>query len=207
MLADAPQPALRPHPDQDLRAVRQALVRSPPTSTGRCRITAFYNSQGADARRDMGDLLEQFRSRRPDFTYRLLDLDRSPALAGKYRRLELQHRRPRGRRGPGAPARDRRGGDHRRAAQPVSRSKVRTLCFVTGHGERSPEDTDERAGYSGGRQGAVARALRRRCADDASARGRAVALHRRHSRRPVARISCPARPMRCCATCTPAGAC
>ena len=48
------------------------------------RITAFYNSQGADSRRDMADLLEQFSVAAPNFTYRLLDLDRSPAAAQKY---------------------------------------------------------------------------------------------------------------------------
>src|SRR5579862_3742536 len=48
------------------------------------RITAFYNSQSGDQRRDVADLLEQFHTAAPNLTYRLLDLDRSPALANKY---------------------------------------------------------------------------------------------------------------------------
>lgn len=111
------------------------------------RVTAFFNSQSADARRDMADLLEQFAVAAPDFTYRLLDLDRSPALAGKYGVssynsgvLEVGEDRVRLRAIDEA--------ELTAAMLSLSRDTARAVCFLTGHGERSPQDTDERAGYS-----------------------------------------------------------
>ena len=47
-------------------------------------ITVFYSSQDAAQRREMFDLLEQFRSASPQIQFRLHDLDRSPGLANRY---------------------------------------------------------------------------------------------------------------------------
>lgn len=111
------------------------------------RITAFYNSQGNDARRNMADLLTQFEVAAPDFSFRLLDLDRSPALAGKYGVssynsgiLEVGEDRLR--------LRTIDEGEITAALLSLSRDRTRTVCFLTGHAERSPADADERAGYS-----------------------------------------------------------
>jgi ABC-type uncharacterized transport system involved in gliding motility auxiliary subunit len=112
------------------------------------QITVFYNSQSSDARRDMADLLEQFHVAAPDLTYRMFDLDRSPAIAGKYGVssynsgvLEVGDERVR--------LRTVDEGEVTAALLSLSRNRARLVCFVTGHGERSPDDTDERAGYSG----------------------------------------------------------
>lgn len=111
------------------------------------RVTAFYNSQGADSRRDMGDLLEQFAVAAPDFTYRLVDLDRSPALAAKYHVSSYNT----GVLEAGGDVVRLRAVDEAEvtaALLSLSRTRARTVCFVTGHAERSPEDNDERGGYS-----------------------------------------------------------
>ena len=111
------------------------------------RVTAFFNSQGADSRRDMKDLLEQFSVAAPNFTFRLLDLDRSPALAGKFGVSSYNT----GVLEAGEDLIRLRAVDEAEltaALLSLSRSKPRTVCFVTGHAERSPGDTDERAGYS-----------------------------------------------------------
>ena len=111
------------------------------------RVTAFYNSQGNDSHRDMADLLEQFEVAAPDFTFRLVDLDRSPALASKYNVssyntgvLEVGDEQVR--------LRSVDEGEITAALLSLSRARARTVCFVTGHAERSPEDADERSGYS-----------------------------------------------------------
>lgn len=111
------------------------------------RVTAFYNSQSADSRRDMNDLLEQFAVASPHFTYRLLDLDRSPALAGKYRVSSYNS----GVLEAGEDIVRLRAIDEAEltaAMLSLSRARSRTVCFLTGHGERNPEDNDERSGYS-----------------------------------------------------------
>jgi ABC-type uncharacterized transport system involved in gliding motility auxiliary subunit len=117
------------------------------------RITVFYNSQTGDMRRDMADLLEQFRAAAPDFSFRMFDLDRSPAAAQKYGVssyntgvLEVGDDR--------VPLRAIDEGEITAALLGLSRDRERTVCFVTGHSERSPADDDERGGYS-----AVAKAL------------------------------------------------
>jgi len=119
------------------------------------RVTVFYNSQTGDLRRDIADLLEQFRAAAPTLTYRMLDLDRSPAEASKlgvssYNTGVLE------------------AGEDRIALRMIDEAEVtaallalsrvgeRAVCFLTGHGERSPGDDDERAGYS-----ALAKALTR----------------------------------------------
>jgi ABC-type uncharacterized transport system involved in gliding motility auxiliary subunit len=119
------------------------------------RVTVFYNSQTGDMRRDMADLLEQFRAAAPDFSYRMFDLDRSPAAAQKYGVssyntgvLEVGDDR--------ITLRAIDEGELTAALLGLSRDKARTVCFVVGHAERSPADDDERGGYS-----AVAKALTR----------------------------------------------
>lgn len=112
------------------------------------RITVFYNSQMGDQRRDMADLLEQFRTAAPNLTYRMLDLDRSPALANKYGISSYNT----GVLEVGDDVARLRSIDEAEITNlllSVSRQRVRTVCFVTGHGERDPENADERAGYSG----------------------------------------------------------
>jgi ABC-type uncharacterized transport system involved in gliding motility auxiliary subunit len=119
------------------------------------RVTAFYNSQESGRRREFVDLLDQFRSHSSHFTYRLLDLDRSPGLAKKYGVssyntgvLESAER-----------ALALRALDEQEitgAILKISRRQHRAVCFVTGHGERSPRNTSEREGYS-----EVAKALER----------------------------------------------
>ncbi len=111
------------------------------------RVTAFYNSQAGDLRRDMADLLEQFRAVMPEFSYRLLDLDRSPALAAKYQVATYNT----GVLEAGEDVVRLRAIDETEltaALLSLSRSDERMVCFVTGHGERSPNDTDQRGGSS-----------------------------------------------------------
>jgi ABC-type uncharacterized transport system involved in gliding motility auxiliary subunit len=111
------------------------------------RITAFYNSQMGDQRRDTADLLDQFRTFAPQFTYRMLDLDRSPALANKYGVSSYNS----GVLEAGDDTVVLRSIDEAEitnALLSLSRRRARTVCFVTGHGERDPQNTDERAGYS-----------------------------------------------------------
>lgn len=111
------------------------------------RITVFYNSQMGDQRRDTADLLDQFSAAAPNITYRMLDLDRSPALANKYGIssyntgvLEVD--------GDVAMLRSVDEAEITNVLLSLSRQRARTVCFVIGHGERDPESNDERAGYS-----------------------------------------------------------
>ncbi len=114
---------------------------------GTARITAFYSSQEGDQRRDMLDLLEQFRAAAPQIEFRLLDLDRSPGLAKRYGVssyntgvLEVGERL--------IPLRSIDESEIANALLALSQHRTRTLCFVIGHGERSPQSNDERSGYS-----------------------------------------------------------
>jgi hypothetical protein len=111
------------------------------------RITVFYNSQESGQRRQLEDLLQLFTDASSQISYRLLDLDRSPALAKKYSISSFNT-------------------GVMEAAQQVhqlttvdeeeitngllklTRPQPRTLCFVAGHGEHSPQDSGERTGYS-----------------------------------------------------------
>jgi hypothetical protein len=125
------------------------------TLTQPVRITAFFSSQDSGQRRDMLDLLEQFRGASPHIDFRLADLDRSPGLATRYgvssyntgvlesngRVLALQSIDE---------------GEITNALLKLSSKAVRALCFLTGHGERNPRDNSDRAGYS-----EVAKALER----------------------------------------------
>ena len=111
------------------------------------RITVFYNGQSGDLRRDMADLLEQFQAAAPDLSYRMFDLDRSPALAGKYNVTGYNS----GVLEVGDDVVRLRAIDEAEitaALISLSRTRPRGVCFLIGHGERSPTDDDERAGYS-----------------------------------------------------------
>jgi ABC-type uncharacterized transport system involved in gliding motility auxiliary subunit len=110
-------------------------------------ITVFYNSQMGDQRRDMADLLEQFHTAAPNLTYRLLDLDRSPALANKFGIssyntgvIEIDDEV--------AMLRSIDEAGITNVLLSLSRQQARSVCFVTGHGERDPQNSDERSGYS-----------------------------------------------------------
>jgi gliding motility-associatede transport system auxiliary component len=111
------------------------------------RITFFYNSQESGQRRQMEDVLRLFTQESPQISYRLLDLDRSPALAKKYGVSTFN---------TGVVERDGevleiKGVDEEEitnALLKLTRRTARTLCFVTGHGEHSPLDPSDRNGYS-----------------------------------------------------------
>jgi gliding motility-associatede transport system auxiliary component len=111
------------------------------------RITVFYNSQQGDQRRNTADLLDQFATAAPNLQYRLLDLDRSPALANKYGISSYN---------TGVvemgdevlPLRSIDEGEITSVLLSLSRTHPRGVCFVTGHGERDPQNADERSGYS-----------------------------------------------------------
>lgn len=119
------------------------------------RITVFFNSQSGDQRRDIADLLEQFSNAAPNLTYRMLDLDRSPALANKYGVSSYNT----GVLEVGDDVAMLRSIDEAEVTNvllSLSHQRARTVCFVTGHGERDPASADERAGYT-----EVAKALER----------------------------------------------
>ena len=111
------------------------------------RITVFYNAQEHGQRRQMEDLLQLFANASPQISYRLVDLDRSPALAKKYGVSSFNtgvleaagQRRPL------------KGVDEEQIADALlrlTRHEVRQLCFITGHREHSPQDAGDRSGYS-----------------------------------------------------------
>jgi ABC-type uncharacterized transport system involved in gliding motility auxiliary subunit len=110
-------------------------------------ITAFYNAQEHGQRLQMEDLLQLFADASRYITFRLVDLDRSPALAKKYGIssfntgvLEI-----------GGKIRQLKSIDEEQitdALLRLTRHQVRQLCFVTGHHEHSPHDSSDRSGYS-----------------------------------------------------------
>ncbi len=111
------------------------------------RVTAFYNAQESQQRRQMEDVLQLFADASRRITYRLLDLDRSPALAKKYNVgsfntgvIETDNE-----------LRELRTIDEEEITNGLlrlTRREKRTLCFITGHGEHSPKDAGDRSGYS-----------------------------------------------------------
>jgi ABC-type uncharacterized transport system involved in gliding motility auxiliary subunit len=119
------------------------------------RITAFYSGQESERRREMVDLLEQFAAASPHVRFRLVDLDRSPALAEKYHVSSYNTGALEG----GDRTLGLRAIDEEEIASALlklTRSGPRTVCFLTGHGEHRPESNDERTGYS-----EIAKALER----------------------------------------------
>ena len=119
------------------------------------RITAFYNSQEGEQRRQMADVLQLFHDASPRISYQLLDLDRSPALAKKYNVSSFNT----GAIETDGQLRELRSIDEEEITNGLlrlTRLEARTLCFITGHGEHSPKDAGDRTGYS-----EVAKALER----------------------------------------------
>lgn len=111
------------------------------------RITGFYNGQETGQRRQMEDLLDLFGDASPHVTYRLLDLDRSPALAKKYGISSFNT----GVMEAGDEIIQLRSVDEAEIAKgllKLTRRDARTLCFITDHGEHSPQDSTDRTGYS-----------------------------------------------------------
>jgi len=119
------------------------------------RIIAFYNAQEHEQRRQMEDLLSLFANASPKITFTLLDLDRSPALAKKYGVSSFNT----GVLLAAGKLRELKGIDEEEivnALLRLTRHQQRMLCFLTGHGEHSPQDPSDRKGYS-----EVAKALER----------------------------------------------
>ncbi len=119
------------------------------------RIIAFYNAQEHGQRRQMGDLLQLFADASPKITYRLADLDRSPALAKKYGISSFNTGVMEG----GGETRVLKNIDEEQITDALLRlthREARHLCFITGHREHSPQDVGDRTGYS-----EVAKALER----------------------------------------------
>lgn len=111
------------------------------------QITAFYNSQEGEQRRQMQDVLQLFHDASPRITYRLLDLDRSPALAKKYNVSSFNT----GVIETAEQLHELRAIDEEEITNGLlrlTRLEQRMLCFVTGHGEHSPSDASDRSGYS-----------------------------------------------------------
>ncbi|GIW43711.1 MAG: hypothetical protein KatS3mg077_0993 [Candidatus Binatia bacterium] len=118
-------------------------------------IVAFYTPDEPGQRRALLDTLELFAKATPRIRYQLVDLNRSPAMAQKYGvnnagsgvivlNERVQH----------VQFIDEEGITS--ALIRITRQGERAVCFVTGHGEHSPFDTDERRGYN-----EVAKALER----------------------------------------------
>ncbi|MGD9763754.1 MAG: Gldg family protein [Candidatus Binatia bacterium] len=111
------------------------------------RLTAFYDGRDPDARRDIADVLAQFaRAATPHLQYSLHDLDRSPGLAQKlgvarYNAGVLESG------DEVVNLHNLDEADIAAALLQLSGARPRTVCFVTGHGERSPI-ADGPAGYS-----------------------------------------------------------
>jgi len=116
-------------------------------------VTVFYSTQETGRRREMADLLDQFHAASRLLTYRFVDLDRAPGLAKKYR-ISSYNSGVIESGGRVLPLRDINEQEITTALLKLSREKTRTVCFLTGHGERSPESADQRTGYS-----AVAKSL------------------------------------------------
>jgi ABC-type uncharacterized transport system involved in gliding motility auxiliary subunit len=111
------------------------------------RITAFYNSQEYGQRRQMEDLLQLFANVSPQISFRLLDLDRSPALAKKYGINSFNS----GVVESDSEVRELKTIDEEEITNSLlklTRRNPRALCFITGHGEHSPQDPSDRVGYS-----------------------------------------------------------
>jgi len=111
------------------------------------KIYGFYNSQEPGMRRQVEDLLEQFNNANGLIHFGLYDLDRSPGLAKKYDIASYN---------TGVVDADGRTEalssldelEIANALLKLTAQGQRTLCFLSGHGEHSPEKSNDRAGYS-----------------------------------------------------------
>lgn len=111
------------------------------------RITVFYNGQDHGQRRQNEDLLQLFGDASRMISYRLLDLDRSPALAKQYGISSFNT----GVMEAEGTLHTLRNVDEEEITNgllKLTRHKPRALCFLTGHGEHSPQDASDRSGYS-----------------------------------------------------------
>jgi hypothetical protein len=113
----------------------------------KAEITVFYSSQTPGRRRAMKDLLEQFQSAAPSIRFRLLDLDRSPGLAQKYR-ISSYNTGVIDVGGETTVLHSVDEGTITNVLLRYSTTGPRNLCFVTGHGERTPNSANDRSGYS-----------------------------------------------------------
>ena len=111
-------------------------------------LYVFYDSQQVVERRRMLDLLEQFHMAAPNLRYELIDLDRKPGLAKKYKvstygsaTLELAN----GRRYPVRSVTER---GLTSTLLRLSRTRQSQVCFATRHGSGDPRDQDQRSGLS-----------------------------------------------------------
>jgi len=111
------------------------------------RVTIFYNSQQQEDRRHAEDLLELFHNASPNFTSRMLDLDRNPRLANElgistYNTGVIETE------GDTISLKGTAQENIVSSLLQLTRKKSRTLCFSVGHGEHNPKDANERKGYS-----------------------------------------------------------
>jgi ABC-type uncharacterized transport system involved in gliding motility auxiliary subunit len=114
---------------------------------GNAEITAFYDGQAGGERRRMLDIFQQFEDANHRLAFHLVDLDRSPGLAEKFgvsgynsgvitaddRRLEIRSISEQ---------------EIVSALLKLSRAEPTAVCFITGHGEHSPRDANERSGLT-----------------------------------------------------------
>jgi hypothetical protein len=115
--------------------------------TGPVQIYAFYNSQDSGTRWKAQDLLEQFSSASPHIRFRLVDLDRSPGLAKKYQIGSYNTGVLEGG-GRTIPLKSFDEVEIVSSLLKLTAVGRRGLCFLTGHGEHSPQGATERRGYS-----------------------------------------------------------
>jgi ABC-type uncharacterized transport system involved in gliding motility auxiliary subunit len=111
------------------------------------RITAFVNSQQQEDRRRTEDLFALFESASPMISSRVVDLDRNPKLADEFRITAYNT----GVLESGEEVLALKGLGQENVTSgllALTRSEKRTLCFTVGHGEHSPDEIDERKGYS-----------------------------------------------------------
>lgn len=110
-------------------------------------VIFFFDNQQPIARQQFEEMMALFAEVQPRISYRSVDLDRSPAEAERYNIggyntgiIEVAGR-----------TRLLRGIDQESLTDGILRltqGRSPTLCFVTAHGEHSPESSDERRGYS-----------------------------------------------------------
>lgn len=110
-------------------------------------VSFFYDGQQQGLRKQFEEVLGLFAEGSPLFHYRLIDLDRSPREAARlgisgYNTGVIE---------AGERSRMLRGVDQETLVDAILRltqMETPVLCFITGHGEHTPQETDDRRGYS-----------------------------------------------------------